>query len=95
MALSGGSQGLILKRINESKGGGEWSSWCCFFEEEEVPKLQIGMWKFWRRKTGTQDPFLPFLASLPLCALSSPFTRKPFKTAFSTQACRGWRLGSW
>lgn len=39
MALSGGYQGLILKRINESKGG---SSLFCF-EEEKAPKPPVGM----------------------------------------------------
>ena len=39
MALSGGSQGLILKRINDSKGG---SSLFCF-EEAKAPNPLVGM----------------------------------------------------
>lgn len=76
MALSGGSQDLILERINESKVGVVIS--VLFFEKGEVPKLQTGMWTVWRRRTRTQDPFLPFLGALPLCALSHPFTTQPF-----------------
>lgn len=76
MALSGGSQALILERINESKGGGVIS--VLFFEEEGIPKLQIGMCTVWRRRTGTQDSFLPSLASPPLCSLCASFTTKPF-----------------
>lgn len=77
MALSGGSQALILKRINESKGGGGVIL-VLFFQEEEIPNLQIGMCTVWRRRTGTQDSFLPSLASLSLCSLCAPFTTKPF-----------------
>lgn len=58
MALSGGSSGLILERINESKGVGRHPSPVLRRQKPKAPNRDVNCVEAGR--TGTQNPPLPF-----------------------------------